>query len=117
MEGGPPATQIAYTPAGTTVFVVNYDGVQRSTDGGVTWQAFNAGLDLSNSGVADVQTNDREAIVLMTGFGQPNAVYRLPAQETIWQRMPIETDVTALALTPDGRLLIGTPDGYVRQVD
>lgn len=117
IEGGPPATRLTYTPNGSIVFAVNYDGVQRSTDGGLTWQLFNDGLDLGNSGVAEVQTNDREAVVLMTGFGQPSAVYRLPLNATTWQRVPIEADVTAMALTAEGQLLVGTSAGTVQRVE
>ena len=84
------------------VLAVDYDGVHRSDDGGLTWQLFNAGLDLSNSTISEVQINDREAVVLVTSFDQPGAVYRLPLNETTWQRMPIDVDVTALALLPDG---------------
>jgi photosystem II stability/assembly factor-like uncharacterized protein len=116
IESAPPATRLVYTPDGSIVFALNYDGVQRSNDGGLTWQAFNTGLDLSDSGVADLQVNDREAVVLMTGFGQPNTVYRLPLHETTWQLLPIEADVTALALTPDDQLYIGVQKGPVQRV-
>ena len=53
----------------------------------------------------------------MTGFGQPSVVYRLPLNETIWQRMPSKIDITALALLPDGQLYVGTPTGQVRRLE
>jgi hypothetical protein len=114
INGGPAATRLAYTPDGSIVLAAASDGVHRSTDGGLTWQAFNAGLDLSNSTVGEVQINDREAVVLVTSFDQPGAVYRLPLNETTWQRLSIDLDVTALAVLPDGSLLIGAKDGSVR---
>jgi hypothetical protein len=114
INGGPAATRLAYAPDGSIVLAAAYDGVHRSTDGGLTWQAFNVGLDLSNSTVGEVQINDREAVVLVTSFDQPGAVYRLPLNETTWQRLSIDLDVTALAVLPDGSLLIGAKDGSVR---
>jgi hypothetical protein len=66
--------------------------------------------------VGDVQINDREAVALVTSFDQPGAMYRLPVNETTWQRVPIEADIRALALTPDGRLYIGTTTGMVQWV-
>jgi photosystem II stability/assembly factor-like uncharacterized protein len=117
IDGGPAATRLAYAPDGSTVLAVDYNGVHRSTDGGSTWQTFNAGLDLGNSTVGDVQINDREAVVLVTSFDQPGAVYRLPVRETTWQGVPIETDVTALALAPSGALFIGLRDGTVQRLD
>jgi hypothetical protein len=90
--------------------------VQRSTDGGLTWQNFNDGLDLSTGSIVEIQTNDREAAVLRAGFAQPSAVYRLPLNETTWQRVPTRTDVSALALTPDGRLYVGTTAGAIQRI-
>ena len=54
-------------------------------------------------------------MVLLTSFGQPGAVYRLPLPGAAWQRAPIDLDVTALALLPDGGLLIGTGSGVVQR--
>jgi photosystem II stability/assembly factor-like uncharacterized protein len=114
INDGPPATRLAYAPNGSMVLAADFEGLHRSTDGGLTWQLFNTGLDLNNRTVSEVQINDREAVVLLTSFDQPGAVYRLPLNETTWQRVPIELDVTALAALPEGGLLIGTRDGAVR---
>ncbi len=116
VTGGPAANRLAYAPGGSIVFAINYNGVPRSTDGGLTWQLFNAGLDLTNGQVSEVQADDREAVILVTSFNQPGAVYRLPLNEATWQRMPIEADVSALALTADDRLFIGTKTGEVQRV-
>ncbi len=115
ISGGPPATRLAYAPDGSIVFATAYDGVHRSSDGGLTWSNVSTGLDVSNGRLADVQVSDREALVLLTSFDQPGAVYRLPLNETMWQRLPIELDVTALAVLPDGGLLIGTRDGLMKR--
>ncbi len=117
VSGGPAATRLAYAPDASIVFAVNYDGVWRSTDGGLTWQIFNTGLDLSDGSVVEVQADDQEAVVLVTGFNRPGAVYRLPLSETTWQRVPIEADVTALAVTPAGTLFIGTAEGTVQRAE
>ena len=95
IEGGPSANCLAYAPDGSTVFAINYEGVHRSNDGGLTWSNVGTGLDLSSNTLEDVQVSDREALILLRGFGQPSAVYRLPLNGTTWQRVPIEADVTA----------------------
>jgi photosystem II stability/assembly factor-like uncharacterized protein len=115
IDGGPAATRFAYAGDGLLVFAVDYGGVQRSTDGGVTWQTFNAGLDLSRGTAGDVQADGREALVLVTSFDRPGVIYRLPLNETTWQRMPGEGDITALALTPAGDLFVGRRDGMVQR--
>jgi len=116
IDGGPPVNRLAYAPNGSTVIAIDFDGVHHSTDGGLTWQLFNAGLDLNNSTVSEVQINDREAVVLVTSFDRPGAVYRLPLNGTTWQRVPIEADVSAVALTSDDRLFVGTKTGAVQYV-
>ncbi len=115
INGGPAANRLAAAPDGSIVFATAYDGVHRSTDSGLTWSNVSTGLDVSSSTLADVQVSDREALVLLTSFDQPGAVYRLPLNETMWQRLPIELDVTALAVLPDGGLLIGTRDGLMKR--
>ena len=115
IDGGPAATQFAFALDGSMVFAIDTYGVHRSTEGGMTWQTFNAGLDLSNSTAGDVQAGDREAVVLVTSFDRPGAVYRLPLNETTWQRLPIEADITALALTPAGDLFTGTRSGTLQR--
>ena len=117
INGGPPATRLAYAPDGSTVFAVTYDGVQRSTDGGLTWNSFNSGLDRSTVLVSDVQASQTEAAALLTSFGQPGAVYRVPLSETEWQRRPIELDVTTLAFSPTGALYLGMADGRVQRAE
>jgi hypothetical protein len=115
IAGGPAANRLAYAPDGSIVLAINYDGVHRSDDGGLSWRSFNEGLDPGSTTIGDVQINDREAVILVRSFGQPGAIYRLPLTETTWQRVPIDGDVSALALTPDGGLLVGTSDGAVRR--
>lgn len=115
ISGGPAATRLAYAPGGSIVFATAYDGVHRSNDGGLTWSNVSTGLDVSSGTLADVQVSDREALVLLTSFDQPGAVYRLPLNETTWQRLPIELDVTALTQRPDGSLLIDAKDGAVQR--
>ena len=115
VDGGPAANRLAYAPDGSIVLAADYEGVHRSDDGGLTWRLFNAGLDPANSTIDDVQINDREAVVLASSFDRPGAVYRLPLDETTWQRIPIEADVSAFALTPDGQLFVGTQTGVVQQ--
>jgi hypothetical protein len=116
IDGAPAATRLAVAPNGSTVLAVAYDGVHRSDDGGLTWRSYNDGLDLSAGSVVDVQINDREAVALATNFDRPGAVYRLPLNETTWQRMPIEIDAAALALLPNGQLIIGAKTGLVRRI-
>jgi photosystem II stability/assembly factor-like uncharacterized protein len=116
VSGGPAANRLAYAPDGSLVLAINYDGVHRSDDGGLTWRLFNDGLDPSSSTIGDVQINDREAMILVTSFGQPGAIYRRPSGGATWQRVPIDADVSALALTPEGRLFIGTTAGRVQRV-
>jgi photosystem II stability/assembly factor-like uncharacterized protein len=116
ISGSPAANQFAYGPGSSIVFAVDYNGVHRSEDGGLTWQIFNAGLDLSNSTVGDVQANEWEAVVLLKSLDRSGAVYHLPLGETTWQRLPSEADVSALALTAAGQLFIGTPAGAVQRV-
>jgi hypothetical protein len=65
--------------------------------------------------LADVQVSDRETLGLLTSFDQLGAVYHLPLNETTWQRMPIEMDVTALAVLPNGSMLIDAIDGAVQR--
>ena len=117
VEGGPAANRLAYAPDGSIVLAIDYDGVHRSDDGGLTWQLFNAGLDLTTSTIGDVQINDREAVIFVTGFDRPGALYRLPLNETTWQPLPLDANLSAFALTPDGRLFVGTSDGTVRRVE
>ncbi len=116
INGGPAASRLAYTLDSSTVFAANYDGVQRSDDGGLTWRLFNAGLDLTNSQVSAVQANAQEAVVLVTNFDRPGVVYRLPLGEATWQPVPIEADVSTLALTTDDQLFIGTKTGAVQRI-
>jgi hypothetical protein len=116
INDGPAANRLSYAPDSSIVLAADYEGVHRSADGGLTWQLFNTGLDLNNRSVSEVQINDREAVVLLTSFDQPGTVYRLPLNETSWQRVSIDLDVTALAMLPDGGLLIGTRDGTVRRL-
>jgi photosystem II stability/assembly factor-like uncharacterized protein len=116
VEGGPAANRLTYAPGGSIVFAINYDGVHRSADGGLTWHLVNAGLDPSNSTIGDVQINDREAVILVTRFDQPGALYRWPLNETNWQPIPIDADVSAFALTPADALFIGTADGSIQRV-
>jgi photosystem II stability/assembly factor-like uncharacterized protein len=116
IEGGPAANRLAFSPDGSIVLALNYDGVHRSDDGGLTWRVLNDGLDPANSTIGEAQIADREAVVLVTRFDQPGALYRLPLNETVWQPMPIEADVSAFDLRPDGTLLIGTADGTVRHI-
>jgi hypothetical protein len=92
-----------------------YDGVYRSTDSGRTWSNVSTGLGVSSGMLADVQVSDRETLGLLTSFDQPGAVYHLPLNETTWQRMPIEMDVAALAVLPDGSMLIDAIDGAVKR--
>ncbi len=116
VTGGPAANRLAYAPGSSIVFAINYDGVHRSTDGGLTWQLVNAGLDLTQGRVSEVQANDREVVVLVTSFSQPGVVYHQLLNEATWQRVPIEADVSALALTTEDRLFIGVKTGAVRHV-
>jgi photosystem II stability/assembly factor-like uncharacterized protein len=116
INDGPAANRLSYAPDSSIVLAADYEGMHRSADGGLTWQLFNTGLDLNNRSVSEVQINDREAVVLLTSFDQPGTVYRLPLNETSWQRVSIDLDVTALAMLPDGGLLIGTRDGTVRRL-
>jgi len=115
INGGPAATRFAYAPGGSLMLAVDYKGVHRSDDGGLTWRIFSDGLDPGNTTISDAQINDREAVVLVTSFDQPGAVYRLPLNGTTWQRLPGAADITALALTPAGDLLVGTRDGRVQR--
>ncbi len=101
VDGGPAATRLAYAPTGSIVFAINYEGAHRSTDGGLTWSNISTGLDLSNNTLEDVQVSDREALVLLRNFDQLGTLYRLPLNETTWQQVPLEADVTALARLPD----------------
>jgi photosystem II stability/assembly factor-like uncharacterized protein len=117
VSGGPATTRLAYAPNGSIVLAADYQGVHRSDDSGLTWQLFNTGLDLNNRSVTEVQSNDREAVVLLKGFGEPGMIYRRPLSETVWQHVPIDLDVTALTLLPDGGLLLGTADGRVQRLD
>ncbi|HSD84259.1 MAG TPA: hypothetical protein VLG46_10385, partial [Anaerolineae bacterium] len=116
IEGGPPAGRLAYAPGGPTVLAIDYEGVHRSDDGGLTWSNMSTGLDVSNSLLEDVRVSDREALVLLRNFDQLGLVYRLPLSETTWQPVPLEADVTTLALTPAGTLFLGASDGVVRRV-
>jgi photosystem II stability/assembly factor-like uncharacterized protein len=119
IAGGPAASRLAYAPDsapnGVTVFAVTFDGVQRSTDGGLTWSDYSSGLDLNNAQVSDVKAGSNEVVALIARFGQPGAVYRILPGEPQWQRAPIERDVTALTLSPAGDLLIGAADGRVQR--
>jgi len=115
LNGGPAATRFAYAPDGSLVLAVDYGGVHRSDDGGLTWRLFNDGLDPGNTTIGDAQINAREAVVLVTSFDQPGAVYRLPLNGTTWQRLPGAADITALALTPAGGLFIGARGGTVQR--
>jgi photosystem II stability/assembly factor-like uncharacterized protein len=101
VAGGPAATRLAYAPNGSIVFAINYEGVHRSADGGLTWSNISVGLDVSNNTLEDVQVSEREALVLLRNFDQLGTLYRLPLSETMWQQVPLEADVTALARLPD----------------
>jgi photosystem II stability/assembly factor-like uncharacterized protein len=115
VNGGPAANRLAYAPDGAIALALNYDGVHRSDDGGLTWRLVNAGLDPASSTISEVQIADREAVILVTRFGQPGALYRLLLTETTWQPVPIDADVSAFALAADGVLRIGTGDGSVHR--
>jgi photosystem II stability/assembly factor-like uncharacterized protein len=115
IAGGPAANRLAIAPDGSIVLAINYDGVHRSDDGGLTWRLVNDGLDPTSSTISDVQINDREAVILVTRFDQPGAIYRLPLSETTWQPIPIDAAVSAFALTPAGALFSGTVDGTVQR--
>jgi photosystem II stability/assembly factor-like uncharacterized protein len=116
IAGGPAANRLAYAPDGSIVLAINYDGVHRSDDGGLSWRSFNDGLDPSNTTIGDVQITDREAVVLVTRFDQPGVLYRLPLNEAAWQPVSLEADVSAFAVRPAGALLFGTSDGLVQRV-
>jgi photosystem II stability/assembly factor-like uncharacterized protein len=115
VNSGSAAARLAYAPDGAIVLALNYDGVHRSDDGGLTWRLVNDGLDPASSTISEVQIADREAVILVTRFGQPGALYRLLLTETTWQPMPIDADVSAFALAADGVLHIGTRDGSVQR--
>ncbi|HTP10668.1 MAG TPA: hypothetical protein VMP08_20585 [Anaerolineae bacterium] len=116
VEGGPAANRLAVAPTGSTVLAINHEGVHRSDDGGLTWRLLNDGLDPTNTVITDVQISDRAAVIRVTRIDQLGAIYRLPITETTWQRIPIDADVSALALLPDNSLFIGTTDGMVQRV-
>jgi photosystem II stability/assembly factor-like uncharacterized protein len=116
IDGAPAANRLAIAPNGSIVLAIDYDGVHRSDDGGLTWRLFNDGLDAGSTAIGDVQINDREAVVLVTSFDQPGAVYHLSLNETMWQHLPLEIDATALALLPDGQLVIGAKTGQVERL-
>jgi hypothetical protein len=115
VNSGPAANRLAYAPDGAIVLAINFDGVHRSDDGGLTWRLINDGLDPANGLIDEVQITDREAVILVTRFGQPGALYRLRLTDTIWQPLPIDADVSAFALAADGVLHIGTRDGSVQR--
>lgn len=113
--GGPAANRLAFAPDGSLVLALNYEGVQRSDDGGLTWRLANAGLDPVNSTISDVQITDREAVILVTRFDRPGVLYRLPVGESTWQPLALAADVRAFALTRAGALFAGTSDGTVQR--
>ena len=117
VAGGPAANRLTYAPDGLIVLALNYEGVHRSDDGGLTWRLLNDGLDPTNTTISEAQIADREAVVLVTRFDQPGALYRLPLNETTWQPIPIGADVSAFDLRSAGALFIGTSDGAVRRVE
>jgi photosystem II stability/assembly factor-like uncharacterized protein len=111
-----------YTNDRTVYAVVSGAGLMRSTDGGETWQAANSGLVYEDAALSDLILSpsfaeDETLYALFSGEGMP-PLYRSTDGGDTWKVLEtaISTPISALALVPDGNLLLGTTDGRIHSL-
>jgi DNA-binding beta-propeller fold protein YncE/photosystem II stability/assembly factor-like uncharacterized protein len=129
---GSKAEALALSPAfaedGTAFAAFSGLGLLRTTDGGHTWEAANAGLLYENAAFTALAfspsfTQNRTLYALLAwwaeGFERPH-VYRSMDGGDSWQGLqsglPSESRVTAMSLLEDDSLLLGTGDGGIYRV-
>jgi YVTN family beta-propeller protein len=109
-----------YSNDGTLYAVVSGAGLMRSTDEGETWQAANSGLFYEDAALSDLALSpsfaeDKTLYALFSGQGMPY-LYRSTDGGDNWKVLREDIPISALALAPDGDLLLGTTDGHVRSL-
>ncbi len=93
----------SYSQARSTMYLALNEGIYRSTNGGIHWDAFNDGL--ASKEISTVATVEETVFA-----GTARGLYRLDAGT--WQKLPVETSraIYALAVS-ENNLYIGTgPD-------
>jgi hypothetical protein len=103
------------------VYVATTDGnVQLTTDGGLTWR--NRIVGLANRYVSDIvvhRSNADIAYVVLSGFGVPH-VWKTENGGVTWTSISAglpDMPVNAIALLPDGSLVIGADLGVYRSAN
>ncbi len=110
---GLPASQLVFAPDRPTVFAVTFDQLMRSDDGGLNWSAVH-NTPFQSINIGTLQVSDRFVVVLETPYGQPATLYRAPLNDLTWQALvDVPASATAIALTPDDTLFVGTTAGQV----
>jgi len=112
-----------YTHDRTVYAALGWAGLMRSTDGGETWQAANSGLfyedvTLSDLALSPSFAEDKTLYALLIpshGEGIPR-LYRSTDGGHRWKALEGDIPISALALTPEGDLLLGTVEGRIHSL-
>jgi photosystem II stability/assembly factor-like uncharacterized protein len=118
----------AFTEDGTAFAVFDGVGLRRTTDGGLTWEAANAGLLYENAAFTALAlspsfTQNRTLYALLSWWvegSEGSRLYRSTDGGDSWQGpqagLPSESRVTALSLLDDDSLFLGTENGGIHRV-
>ncbi len=130
MSGKAEALALSPTFAEDGTAFVAFDGIGllRTTDGGRTWEAANAGLLYENADFIALAPSpsfaqNQTLYALLAGWAErseSSRLYRSIDGGNSWQRLqsglPFDSRVTALTLLDDNSLLLGTGDGGIYRV-